>query len=106
MRDIEISLGTGWATNFGTLFSALLTFVMVIAAVLAFGFLIYGSIEWIASGGDKGKTESARNKLTASVIGLVVLASSYAILTLALNFLGFDGGINQVFDSTTNIHGN
>jgi hypothetical protein len=56
-----------------------------------------GGIEWITSGGDKGKTESARNKITAAVIGLVILAASWAILGLVLQFLNA-GDINQLID--------
>ena len=57
-------------------------------------------MEWITSGGDKGKTESARNKITAAIIGLIVLASSWAVLMLILGFLGTD--LNQLFESINN----
>lgn len=92
----SINTGTGYASDIGTVINAVLRFVMVIAALLVFLYLIWGGIEWITSGGDKGKTESARNKITAAVIGLIVLAASYAILLLALNFLGFSD-INDAF---------
>ncbi|MEA2057015.1 MAG: hypothetical protein U9O78_04930 [Patescibacteria group bacterium] len=95
----------GYAANIGGLISGLLNLVMVIAAILVFLYLIWGGIEWITSGGDKSKTESARNKITSAVIGLVVLTASYALLQLALNFLGFSGGINDVFDNMGSING-
>lgn len=98
-RGIEIApieVGTGFADDFGTLLNALLTFVMVIAALLVFLYLIWGGIQWITSGGDKTKTEEARNKITAAVIGLIVLAASYAILLIALRFLGFSD-LDDVF---------
>ncbi len=79
-----------FATNIGVVFRAVLNFVLIIAVLLVFGYLVLGGIEWITSGGDKGKTESARNKITAAVIGLIILVSSYAILTVVLQFLGFD----------------
>lgn len=92
----EISVdGLGFFTDIGELINRALRFVMVIAALLVFLYLIWGGVEWITSGGDKGKTESARNKITASVIGLIVVAASYAILQLALTFLGV-GSINDV----------
>lgn len=100
LKDVEVDPGEGFATSFGGLINGVLSFVMVFAALLVFMYLIWGGIEWITSGGDKGKTESARNKITAAVIGLIVVAASYAILTLALNFLGFGGGLNEVFDNT------
>ena len=62
---------------------------MALAALLVLGQLIWGAFDWIKSGGDKGKIEEARNKMTAAIIGLVIVASSYAILTIMVNFLGF-----------------
>lgn len=96
----NINPGTGYASNVGTLFNAVLNIVLLIAALLVFGFLIMGGIEWVTSGGDKGKTESARNKLTAAIIGLIIIAASYALVTLAVQFLGFNN-INDVFNIGT-----
>lgn len=91
----------GFFTDIGALINQALKFVMVIAALLVFLYLIWGGIEWITSGGDKGKTESARNKITAAVIGLVVVAASFAILQLALTFLNV-GNINDVVGTLSN----
>lgn len=77
-------------TDIGSLISKALNFVLIIGALLVFMYLIWGGIEWITSGGDKGKTESARNKITAAIVGLIVLASSWAILLLVLGFLDTD----------------
>lgn len=88
-QDIAIETPTGFFSDIGTLLSGLLNIVIIIAALLVFVYLILGGIEWITSGGDKGKTESARNKITSAIIGLIVLAASWAILTIVLNFLGY-----------------
>lgn len=98
----EIKPGKGFADNIGSLINGVLSFVMVIAALLVFLYLIMGGIEWITSGGDSGKTEKARNKITAAVVGLVVLAASYAVLLIVLNFLGFDN-LGQVFSNAGGI---
>lgn len=100
--DPNIVAPKGFATDIGKLINGVLSFVMVIAALLVFGYLIMGGIEWITSGGDKTKTEGARNKITAAIIGLVILAASYAILIVILNFLGFDS-LGQVFTSTKDL---
>lgn len=85
-------------TDVGSLINKALNFVMVLGALLVFMYLIWGGIEWITSGGDKTKTESARNKITAAVLGLVILAASWAILGLVLKFLGA-GDINTLIDT-------
>ena len=87
--------GDVFFTDIGELINKALNFVMVLGALLVFLYLIWGGIEWITSGGDKGKTESARNKITAAIVGLIVLAASWAILMLILGFLGTD--LNSLF---------
>ncbi|HOP38850.1 hypothetical protein KBB59_01185 [Candidatus Woesebacteria bacterium] len=101
--DIEINPGTGYATDFGNMFSSILNVVMLIAAVLVFAFLIFGGIQWITAGGDKTKAEEARNKITSAVIGLVIVAASYALINLIVNFLGF-GSFNDVFKNVGTIN--
>jgi cytochrome bd-type quinol oxidase subunit 2 len=101
--DIEVSPGTGYASDFGNMFSSILNVVMLIAAVLVFAYLIFGGIQWITSGGDKVKAEEARNKITAAIIGLIIVAASYAIINLIVNFLGF-GSFNEVFQNVGTIN--
>ncbi len=103
LAETDVIAPQGFANDFGSLLNAVLSFVMVIAALLVFFYLIWGGIEWITSGGDKGKTESARNKITSAVIGLIVLAASFAILQLILRFLGFSG-LNDVLSSPRTIN--
>jgi hypothetical protein len=56
--------------------------VMVVAALVFFFLLIVGGIQWMTSGGDKAATESARGRITAALIGLVIVFSAWAIATL------------------------
>lgn len=98
-----IDTGKGYATNFGTMFSAILNVVMLVAALLVFAYMIWGGVEWITSGGDKSKAEGARNKLTAAIIGLVIIAASYAVVTLVVQFLGFSD-FNDVFNNVGDIN--
>ncbi len=84
------NLPAGFFDNPNEMITNLVNIAFVIAIVLVFFYLIWGGIEWITSGGEKGKTESARNKITAAVIGLIILAAAYAILTLTLQLLGYE----------------
>jgi len=84
--------------SFSDLINKLLTFVMAAGALMVFLYLIWGGIDWITSGGDKTKTEGARNKITAAVIGLIILAAAWAILSLALNFLS-GGDLNDLLEA-------
>ena len=102
-QTYNIEPGTGYADNPSSLISFILRLVLAVGALLVFGFLIMGGIQWITSGGDKGKTESARNTITAAIIGLIILAASWAILNLVLGFLGL-GSLNGALDSVGTIN--
>jgi hypothetical protein len=98
-----VSPGTGWADNIGNLITSVLTIVMVVAILLVLLYLIMGGIEWITSGGDKGKTESARNKITSAIIGIIILAAAYALTQLVAYILGFNG-LNDALENVPQIN--
>lgn len=72
----------------GQLISALVGTMLIVAALLAFLYLILGGIKWITSGGDKAGMEEARNKITHAIVGLIIVGAAWAIMTLVQNFLG------------------
>lgn len=72
------------------LVSGLIRGALVIAAVIFFFMLVIGGIKWIASGGDKGATETARNQITAALVGLVIVFAAWAISYLINAFFGVD----------------
>lgn len=74
--------------NLGGIIGAAVTFVLIIAALIALAYLIFGGIRWITSGGDKAKLDSARGTIIAAIIGLVVAFLAFFILSLALGFFG------------------
>lgn len=95
-----INPGRGFADNLGSLINSALNLVMIVALLLVFLYLILGGIQWITSGGDKGKTEEARNKITAAVIGIIILAAAYALVQFVAYILGFSG----LQDALTNVN--
>ena len=70
--------------------SAALLLILVVAAIVFFFMLVLGGVRWITSGGDKGKTEAARNQITAALIGLVIVFAAWAIANLIEIFFGID----------------
>lgn len=75
-------------TSLGQLISALVGTILIIAALLAFFYLLLGGIKWITSGGDKAGMEEARNKITHAIVGLIIVGAAWAIMSLVQNFLG------------------
>jgi hypothetical protein len=98
-----ISTGPGYATDIANVISFALNLVMVVALLLVFLYLILGGIQWITSGGDKGKTEEARNKITAAVNGIIILAVSYALVQFVAYILGL-GSFSSIFSTVQQLN--
>lgn len=81
--------------DLGTLLQGVLNLVLFIAALLVFAYLIWGGVQWITSGGDKGKTEEARNKITAAIVGIAVIAAAYAVFRIVLYVVGVEDPFQQ-----------
>jgi hypothetical protein len=84
-------------TDLGAYVSNIVSVLLSAAALATFAFLVWGGINWITAGGDKGKIEEARNRITQAIIGLTIVAASWAIFLLVNYFfgLGMAGGSRQ-----------
>lgn len=82
--------------GFELFLTRLLTGIMTVAAILVFIFLLWGAFDWISSNGEKSKTESARNKMTGAVMGILVLSVVLVIFMFIQSILGI-----QVIDFGT-----
>ena len=76
--------------GFGIWLSNIMTVAMTLAAILVLFFMVWGAIEWITSGGEKGKIESGRNKISNAVVGLIVLAATTALFLIVEEFLNIN----------------
>ncbi len=72
--------------------SSLASALLIISFLMLFIYLITGGIAWLTSEGDKSKLESARNRITNAIIGIVIVAASWALFTLAGQFIGIQVG--------------
>ena len=77
-QQFAITVATLWQT-------------LIIVGGLAFIlYFLWGGLEWIMAGGDKGKIEQARGKITQGLIGLAVLAASYVIIKFLETAIGMN----------------
>lgn len=76
-------------TDVGKLVTGTIGAVLVIASIAAFGYLIWGGIQWVTSGGDKSAVEAAQHRIQAALLGLFIVFASWAIMSIVGNFFGF-----------------
>lgn len=67
--------GGGLAFYIATLWKTVVT----VGGMAFIIFLVWGGIEYLMSGGDKGKISDAQSKITSSIIGIGILVGSYAV---------------------------
>ncbi len=75
--------------------------LLFVAFVAALGYLIFGGIRWIMSGGDKEGTAKAKGTVTAALIGLVIVLAAWILLSVVTTFFGL-GPLNQMKLPTVN----
>ena len=75
-------------TDLGKVIGAVLVTMFLISGLLLFIFLVWGGIDWISSGGDAGKAQQARDKITQALVGLAIVAVAYALAVIISNWLG------------------
>ena len=81
----DVNKGT---SALGLLVSNLVGALFIAGFLLSFVYLIMGGFTWITSSGDKTKLEKARDEITNSIIGIVIVAAAFALTSLVANFFG------------------
>ncbi len=71
------------STNLGTVVSYILGIILIIAVAM----IIYGGFLYITAGANEDNTKKAKTTLLYGVIGVIVAALSYAIVSFATSFL-------------------
>jgi hypothetical protein len=74
--------------KFASFFSALVGVFLIIASLFTFVNLLQGGLSWITSGGDKTALEAARSRIQNAILGLFIVAASWVIFILIMQFLG------------------
>ncbi|MCR4256460.1 MAG: Ig-like domain-containing protein, partial [Candidatus Uhrbacteria bacterium] len=70
-------------TIIGRIINIALGFVGIVLLVI----ILYAGYEWMTSGGDAAKVDSAKTRLRNAIIGLVIIMMSFAIVNFILNAL-------------------
>lgn len=91
VRPEDVRNAVNPSVTIGQVVGFLVGAAVVFGIIAALLFIIIGAFQWITSGGDKGKVESARNHIIAAIIGLVIIVLSLVIMNFVLQILGMGG---------------
>ena len=85
----------GIPTDLGSLFTWVIRTIFLLACFIVGYYVLTGALDWVQSGGDKEKVETARKKITTAIIGLIILFATVAIVALVENVFGVGLGITR-----------
>lgn len=79
--------------SIGSLISTLLTILYPLAGLILLVVLLWGGVDMIISRGDPEKIKGARGKITAGIIGFILLVISFLLVRIVAFMTGLEGGI-------------
>ncbi len=89
--DIDSAAGDFFAfKDVGSLASTLVGAAITISGIIALLLLVWGGIRYMTSAGEKAEVENAQKVITNALIGLAIVATSWAVFTLLKSFFGLD----------------
>lgn len=80
----DVSLRFG---NICALIEGILNFILGISGAIALILLAMGGIQYMSSGGDKVAVEQARGRITAALVGLLIVFGAFLVVTTLGNVL-------------------
>jgi hypothetical protein len=75
-------------TNIGSVISKALPYILVIAGLSLLVMLISGGITLMTAAGDPGKSKAGYGKITAGLIGFVIIFVAYFVVQIVQVILG------------------
>ena len=98
--DVDGSSAQDAGDKLDLIFSNVIGFLTILSGLYFFVMFITGGLTWASAGGDSGKVENAKNRMTNGVIGLIIVVASYSIIYI----VGMVLGIN-ILDAGSTISG-
>ena len=92
---IEVASPGGIPTDLGVVLTWVIRMLFLFAGFIVAYNIIQGGLDWVQSGGEKEKVEKAQKKITASIIGLIILFATIAIVGLVESIFGIGLGLTR-----------
>ncbi len=87
--NIEEHLDGGWPfSDLGQLMNTAVSTLIIIAGLVVLIYLIYGGFLYITGQGDEERMEKAQKVISNAFIGLVIIISSFAVISIIEEVFG------------------
>lgn len=90
VNQVAQTAGVG-STDLLTIIGTIINVFLSLCGIILLGLILYAGWLWMTAGGDAGKVEKAQKYIKNAVIGLIIIASAFAIVRFVMGWLG---GVN------------
>ena len=66
----------------GNIITAIIPYIFAASGLIILVYFVIGGLEFLTSGGDPKKTESAKGKLTGAIVGFVIIFVSFWLVQI------------------------
>lgn len=93
------ALGEG-GIGIGNFLSSLISLIFTVSGIVFIFMLLWGAFSWLISGGEKEKLAAAQQRIIHAIIGLILIAISFALIGIIGAFTGFElfKGQSEIFE--------
>jgi hypothetical protein len=78
------------AVQIDEIFSAVVTFLTIVAGLSFLIYFLIGGLNWVTAGGNEKKVDEAKSYMTNGAIGLITIIAAYSIVSIVGKVLGLD----------------
>jgi hypothetical protein len=96
VQDVAQAAGVAGGADLIQIIGRIINIFLGFLGIVFLGLLLYAGYTWMTAGGDATKVETAKKTIRNAIIGLVLIASAWAITAFIFNSLvgsGIGGGI-------------
>lgn len=82
----NLNLSDGGGTDVRTLIVNIIRYALTFLGLIAVAMVMYGGFVWMTSNGSPERVSKAKRILIGAIIGLIIVLSAFAIVTMIVNF--------------------
>ena len=86
--DFSAPESSAGITQITQVVSTIVGFITIVAGIFFMFQFMIGGFNWISSAGDKQKLETAQNRISQGIIGLIIVVAAYSVIAIIGNILG------------------
>ncbi len=86
--NLSIPLIGATGSDFNSIALRAVNLFLLVAGLVAFIYFLFGGFEYLTAGSDDTKAEAGRKRITNAIIGIIIIALSYAFLRFVLRTVG------------------